>query len=299
MAETRTHLSPADGIWSLRRLPDMNEAQFSQWQTLLEHRTGITLSSGRKSFLETNLGIRMREIGCSSYQAYYEQIVSGPDAIMEWSTLVDRLTVQETRFFRDPDAFQLVSDYVLTRPREALKKRPLEAWSVGCSTGEEPYTLAMVLNECMEGLSLQPLFGVTGSDISKPVIDKAQSGLFSARKLIGMDETMKARYFRSAERNNVEIVKSIRERVCFTRLNVLDLKHAPMHGMNIIFCQNLLIYFRRWRRREIVKRLAERLAPGGLLVMGQGELTDWQPPGLQRVPSEHVLAWIKRQPDEE
>lgn len=294
MAETRTHLSPADGIWSLRRLPDMDEAQFSQWQTLLEHRTGITLSSGRKSFLETNLGIRMREIGCSSYQAYYEQIVSGPDAIMEWSTLVDRLTVQETRFLRDPDAFRLVSDYVLTRPREALKKRPLEAWSLGCSTGEEPYTLAMLLNECMEGLSLQPLFGVTGSDISKPAIDKAQSGLFSARKLMGMDEAMKARYFRPAERNNVEIVKSIRERVCFTRLNVLDLKHAPMHGMNIIFCQNLLIYFRRWRRREIVKRLAERLAPGGLLVLGQGELTDWQPPGLQRVPSEHVLAWIKR-----
>ena len=126
MAETRNHLSPAEGVWSLRRLPDMDEAQFNQWQTLLEHRTGIILSSGRKSFLETNLGIRMREIGCSSYQAYYEMIVSGPDAVIEWSTLVDRLTVQETRFFRDPDAFRLVSDYVLTRPREQLKKRPLE-----------------------------------------------------------------------------------------------------------------------------------------------------------------------------
>ena len=299
MAQMHNNLSPAEGIWSLRRLPDMDEAQFSQWQTLLEHRTGITLSSERRSFLETNLGIRMREIGCSSYQAYYEKIVSGPDAIREWSTLVDRLTVQETRFFRDPDAFRLVSDYVLTRPREPLKKRSLEAWSVGCSTGEEPYTLAMVLNECMSQLALQPLFGVTGSDISKPVIDKARNGQFNPRKLLGMDEEMKSRYFRPAERNTVEIVNSIRDRVCFTRLNVLDLDKAPMHGMNIIFCQNLLIYFRRWRRREIVKRLAERLAPGGLLVLGQGELTDWQPPGLQRVPSEHVLAWIKRQTDEE
>jgi chemotaxis protein methyltransferase CheR/type IV pilus assembly protein PilK len=299
MAQMHNNLSPAEGIWSLRRLPDMDEAQFSQWQTLLEHRTGITLSSERRSFLETNLGIRMREIGCSSYQAYYEKIVSGPDAIREWSTLVDRLTVQETRFFRDPDAFRLVSDYVLTRPREQLKKRPLEAWSVGCSTGEEPYTLAMVLNECMGQLTLQPLFGVTGSDISKPVIEKARNGQFNPRKLLGMDEDMKSRYFRPAERNTVEIVNSIRDRVCFTRLNVLDLDKAPMHGMNIIFCQNLLIYFRRWRRREIVKRLAERLAPGGVLVLGQGELTDWQPPGLQRVPSEHVLAWIKRQTDEE
>ncbi len=299
MAETRNDLSTAEGIWSLRRLPDMDEAQFSQWQTLLEHRTGITLSSGRRSFLETNLGIRMREIGCGSYQAYYEKIVSGPDAIVEWSTLVDRLTVQETRFFRDPDAFRFVSDFVLTRPREQLKRRPLEAWSVGCSTGEEPYTLAMVLNECMTQLELPPLFGVTGSDISKPAIEKAQKGLFNARKLAGMNDDLKARYFRPAERNSVEMVEGIRERVCFTRLNVLDLNQAPMHGMNIIFCQNLLIYFRRWRRREIVKRLAERLAPGGLLVLGQGELTDWQPPGLQRVPSEHVLAWIKRQTDEE
>ena len=299
MAQMHNNLSPAEGIWSLRRLPDMDEAQFSQWQTLLEHRTGITLSAERRSFLETNLGIRMREIGCGSYQAYYEKIVSGPDAIQEWSTLVDRLTVQETRFFRDPDAFRLVADYVLTRPREQLRKRPLEAWSVGCSSGEEPYTLAMVLNECMSQLELQPLFGITGSDISKPAIDKARDGLFNPRKLMGMDEELKTRYFRPAERNTVEIVESIRERVCFTRLNVLDLDQAPMHGMNIIFCQNLLIYFRRWRRREIVRRLAERLAPGGLLVLGQGELTEWQPPGLQRLPSEHVLAWIKRQTDEE
>ncbi|WP_404365860.1 CheR family methyltransferase [Marinobacter sp.] len=299
MVETRTDPSAGSGIWSLRRLPEMDEAQFSQWRTLLEHRTGMTLTVERKSFLETNLGIRMREIGCNSYQAYYEKVVSGPEAIAEWSILVDRLTVQETRFLRDPDAFRLVSDYILTRPREALKKRPLEAWSVGCSTGEEAYTLAMLLNESMTKLELPPLFGVTGSDISKPAIEKAQRGLFSARKLITMDEELKNRYFRPAERNTVEIVESIRQRVCFTRLNVLELNHAPMHGMNIIFCQNLLIYFRRWRRREIVKRLAERLAPGGLLVLGQGELTDWQPPCLQRVPSENVLAWIRRQSDEE
>jgi len=299
MAQMHNQLSPARGIWALHRLPDMDEAQFNQWQTLLEHRTGMILTVDRRSFLETNLGIRMREIGCGSYQAYYEKIVNGPDAVREWATLVDRLTVQETRFFRDPDAFRLVSDYILTRPREQLRAGALDAWSVGCSTGEEPYTLAMLLNDCMNQLQLPPLYGVTGSDISLPAIEKARLGQFNARKLLAMDDDMKSRYFRPAERNTMEVVNSIRERVCFARLNVLDLSKAPMHGMNIIFCQNLLIYFRRWRRREIVKRLAERLAPGGLLVLGQGELTDWQPPGLQRVPSEHVLAWIKRQSDEE
>ncbi len=100
-----------------------------------------------------------------------------------------------------------------------------------------------------------------------PTMDEAQRGLFSARKLLGVDDELKSRHFRPAERNTV--------------------------------CQNLLIYFRRWRRREIVKQLAERLAPGGLLVLGQGELTDWQPPGLQRVPSENILAWMRRQTDED
>src|SRR5690554_1396746 len=299
MADVPRNPAPGSAHWALRPFPDMDEAQFHQWKALLEHRTGMTLGRERKSFLETNIGIRMREIGCGSFQAYYEKIVAGPEAVAEWSTLVDRLTVQETRFFRDADAFRLVSDYVMTRSREQLRQRPLEAWSVGCSTGEEAYTLAILLNKCMAQLKLPPLYGVTGSDISKPALDKAQRGLFSPRRLDSMDENLRQRYFRTGARNSAEIAGSIRERVCFTRLNVLDLKRAPMHGMNIIFCQNLLIYFRRWRRREIVTRLAEHLAPGGLLVLGQGEITGWQPPGLQRVPSEHVLAWIRRQSDDE
>lgn len=299
MADSPSTLLPGTDHWALRPLPDMDDAQFHQWKTLLEHRTGMALSVERKSFLETNIGIRMREIGCGSFQAYYEKIVDSPEAVVEWATLVDRLTVQETRFFRDPDAFRLVSDYVMTRPREQLRTRPLEAWSVGCSTGEEAYTLAILLNECMEQLGLPPLYGVTGSDISKPALDKAERGRFNPRRLADMSTLLKQRYFRPGAHNTVEISEGLRERVCFTRLNVLDLKRAPMQGMNIIFCQNLLIYFRRWRRRDIVSRLAECLAPGGLLVLGQGEVTGWQPPGLQRVPSEHVLAWIRRQPDDE
>lgn len=299
MGTMHNNLSPAAGLWPLPRIPEMDETQFNQWRQLLEQRTGIALSPERRSYLATNLGIRMREIGCFSYQAYYEKIVSGPGALMEWATLVDRLTVQETRFFRDPDAFRLVADYLMTRPREELRQQPLEAWSVGCATGEEAYTLAMVLDECMHRLGLPPLYGVTGSDISQPALRKARQGRFSLRKLQHVKPELRQRYFTLSGEDSAEIVSSLRERVCFARLNVLDLDTAPMHGMNIIFCQNLLLYFRRWRRREIVKRLTERLAPGGLLVLGHGELTDWQPPGLQRVPSEHVLAWTKRQANEE
>ena len=80
-------------------------------------------------------------------------------------------------------------------------------------------------------------------------------------------------------------------------LNVLHLDNAPMHGMNLIFCQNLLIYFRRWRRRQIADALAERLEPGGLLIPGQGDLTDWQHPGMDRLPNDRVAVWQRRAPD--
>ena len=86
----------------LSTVPEMDDAQFVRWQSLLEERTGMCLAPQRRSFLQTSLGLRMREVGCDNYQEYYERIVNGASGAIEWSTLVDRLTVQETRFFRDP-----------------------------------------------------------------------------------------------------------------------------------------------------------------------------------------------------
>lgn len=299
MANATGNRTAAGSGWSPQRFANMNDAEFAQWQVLLEQRTGMALAHTRRSFLETNLSIRMREAGYSSYQSYYDAVVFGAGAIREWATLVDRLTVQETRFFRDPDACRLVADYVMQQPPEKLTQQPLTVWSVGCSSGEEPYTLAMVLEGCLQQRGIPSLYGITASDISPAVIEKGRRGYFNVRRLEGMDRSLQARYFRPVDAGTVQISSSLRDRVCFVGLNVLDLERAPIRGADIIFCQNLLVYFRRWRRREIVKHLAERLAPGGLLILGQGELTDWHPPGLQRVPSGHVLAWTKRQTDDE
>ena len=123
----------------------MDDNQFRQWQELLETRTGMTLPAERRSFLQANLGIRMREIGCKSYQDYYERVASGTGAIVEWATLVDRLTVQETRFFRDLDAFSLVSDYILTRPRDSCRKTP---WKPGASAAPPARRLTPSLSCC-------------------------------------------------------------------------------------------------------------------------------------------------------
>jgi len=294
MVDTEHSESTARQGWSYQSLPAMDDDQFRQWQTLLESRTGMTLPPERRSFLEANLGIRMRELGCNSYQAYYDRIMSGPGAIVEWATLVDRLTVQETRFFRDPDAFRLIQDYLGSRFADNSIERPLEAWSVGCSTGEEAYSLAIVLNECFADRGDKSYFGVTGTDISQPALNKAKEATYSGRKLVTTHPHWQEKYFIRQDDNRFQVSPAIRDRVCFSRLNVLDLQQAPMHGMAIIYCQNLLIYFRRWRRRDIVNRLVERLAPGGLLILGQGELTDWHHPEMERLSGTGALAWKRR-----
>lgn len=268
----------------------MDDAQFEQWRDLLESRTGMTLAPERRSFLEANVGTRMRELGFPNYQAYYEKVMYGPGAIAEWATLVDRLTVQETRFFRDEDAFELVSAHARNRYREH-QQRTLEAWSLGCATGEEAYTLAMLLHEAASESPGRRYYGVTGTDISLVALEKARRGVYGPRRLAGMASHWQSRYFDTLSDDSVSVAPELRQRVSFSQLNILELRHAPMRGMDIIFCQNVLIYFRRWRRREIANQLADLLAPGGLLILGQGELTGWQHPAMAPVANPRVLAW--------
>ena len=282
------------GVWALQPLADMTVKEFRDWQMLLEERTGVVLNERRRAFLQTNLSARMRELGVMDYAAYYQQVTDGPRGAVEWSTLLDRLTVQETRFFRHPASFALLQDYL----RERLEREPAGApwalWSVGCSSGEEPYSLAISAAEVLRESAAPEHFGVTGTDISLSALGKAREGVYAARKLEQLDESLGARYFAAQDDGRFKVIPSLAARVCCARLNVLELAKAPMSGMDVIFCQNLLIYFRRWRRREILNRLAERLAPGGLLVVGVGEVVGWQHPDLVPVANDQVLAFTRK-----
>lgn len=274
----------------------MEQEQFELWQALLEERTGMTLAQERKTFLETSLSIRMRELEISDYDEYYEQLVAGTTGskAMEWSVLVDRLTVQETSFFRHPSSYALVEEFVnefVQRPG----RQSLDVWSVGCSTGEEPYSLAMLINEIFSEKNSQHYFGITATDISLPTLSKARRGSYPVRRVERVEEGIREKYFERINEREYQVVPSLRDRVCFARLNVLEINKAPMQDMDLIFCQNMLIYFRRWRKRQIVTHMAERLAPDGLMVLGLGEITDWSHPDLERVPFKDTLAFRRRQ----
>lgn len=281
------------GVWALQPLADMTATEFRDWQTLLEERTGVVLNERRRSFLQTNLSARMRELGVMDYATYYRQVTDGPRGAVEWSTLLDRLTVQETRFFRHRPSFEVLESYLRERLQQGVTQ-PWELWSVGCASGEEPYSLAISAAEVLRESEHPDHFGVTGTDISLNALSKARDGQYGARRLEQLDADLCQRYFLAQDDGRFKVVPNLAARVCCARLNVLELAKAPMSGMDVIFCQNLLIYFRRWRRREILNRLAERLVPGGLLVVGVGEVAGWQHPELIPVADERVLAFTRK-----
>lgn len=278
----------------LSSVPELDDVQFDRWQKLLEERTGMYMPPQRRSFLQTSLGLRMLELGITDYSEYYQMILHGASGAIEWTTLVDRLTVQETRFFRDPDALALVDEHMkaaIPALREAGKV--MELWSVGCASGEEPYTLAMLAEHRLGTAGVG--FSVTGTDISTIVLRKARAGRFPLRALERIPVQYHSWAVQPLSAQQIEISSALRQRCCFTQVNILNLKSCPLQSQHIIFCQNVLIYFRRWRRREILDALAQRLAPGGLLVIGLGEMVDWQHPLLEPVHSSLVTAYVRKQ----
>ena len=279
------------GVWALKPLADMTTAEFRAWSGLIEERTGQVLGERLRAFLQTRLAQRMRELGLDDYQVYLRQVGDGPRGALEWATLLDRLTVRETRFYRHAPSFAVLEDY-LSRRLTDEGGRPWMLWSVGCASGEEAYSLAISAAEVRRRAAQRMDFGVMATDISQGALNQARTARYDARRLEALDAERRARYLRS-EADGWQVTPELAARVCCARLNVLDLDKAPWTGLDVIFCQNLLIYFRRWRRRDILNGLAERLAPGGLLVLGVGEVTGWRHPLLRPLADERVLAFTR------
>ncbi len=287
--------SAASQRWTYAPIPEMADEEFHAWRLLLEQRTGMQLTVERKTFLRTNLASRMRELGLDCYRDYYRMVMDRKAGGLEWIRLVDRLTVHETRFFRNPEAYSAVRRYLAEVSGPFTVQRGCDCWSVGCSTGEEPYSLAMLLDDELSRNSPQAHYSVTGSDISLPVLARAREGAYQQRRLQDVEPSYRERYFEGVAADYQQIKMDLRRRVCFAQVNVLELRGAPIRDMQIIFCHNMLIYFRRWLRQQILDQLADCLRPGGLLVIGLGEAPDWKHPALRSWRASGVQAWIRQE----
>lgn len=274
---------------------DMDDAQFQQWCELLEQRTGMRLPQKRRSFLVTNLGMRMRVLGYSNFQDYYEHVQSGRNGSVEWDQLIHHLTVHETRFFRHQESLDLIRRHCLPQSPSALGKPfTINIWSVGCSSGEEPYSIAMTVDAHMRALQYECYLGILASDISRDALAQGRQGIYSKRQYDKLSHPWQKAYFKPIDGDRYQIVDELRHRICFNQVNILDLGRTPIGSMDVIICQNVLIYYERSKRLEIVNNLANYLAPGGMFLFAVGELLGWEHPDMERFQFPNTLAYRRR-----
>jgi chemotaxis protein methyltransferase CheR len=251
--------------------PILGEAEFDFIRHVIGENAGIVLGPHKRQLVQGRLARRLRELGLPSYQAYCEHVrESGPEELVG---LINALTTNVTAFFREKHHFEAFASYMLP---EALERnaatRRLRIWSAGCSTGEEPYCLAMVASESMPRATRWDL-KILATDIDSNVIATAQQGVYSTERLAGVPPERLSRWFQKgvgAHTGNALVKSHLRERVTFRTLNLLH--DWPMHGpFDVIFCRNVMIYFDQPTRERLVRRFGAILAPGGYLCIGHSE----------------------------
>jgi type IV pilus assembly protein PilK len=278
-------------LWQLNELMPMSDAEYILWLTLLEKRTGTTLPELRKSFLLSKLSIRMQELGINKYKSYYAYVTHGKAGRVEWETLVDRLTVHETRFFRDTQALSFIKQAYLEKLDFKKDNSSIHIWSVGCATGEEPYSLMMYIDKYITDKNEKCYLAVTASDISHDALAVGKKAHYHRNRFTNVPEEYIKNYLLDADSDHYIVNESLRKRICFNRLNLININKSTVGKMDIIICQNVLIYFKREIRLTILNQLVKHLVPGGFLILGAGEITGWKNPEMNSMPHDGVLAF--------
>lgn len=286
---------PFRGVGVGAPLLTMEDAQLQRWVQLLEKRTGIVIPGSRRDFLESNLRQRMRETGHASFDAYYEELQNGVRGALEWATLVDRLTVHQTHFFRHLPSFGYIRDQWLPEyTAKADWSGAIEAWSVGCATGEEAYSLGMVLEAGLSTIGRQAYFGVSATDVSQPALTTGRLARYPVQKLREIPADYADRHVERIDDGHFTIRDGVRRRIAFSVFNLLELDRRSLPPLDLVYCQNVLIYFARDLRVSLLNRLAELLRPGGVVILGSGEVMSYTNPLLERVTHRAVLAYRRR-----
>lgn len=255
----------------------MSEAEFGRFSEFISNQCGIKMPPSKKVMLEARLQKRLRTLGIKTFGDYY-QYVLGEGENEELVHMLDAVTTNKTDFFREPGHFQYFTETLLPealeeRERAGQKERPFLVWSAGCSTGEEPYTLAMVLADFAEK---NPGFRSTilATDLSTRVLNRAKDAIYEADRVEDVPAAMKQKYLlRSKDRtqNKVRIVPALRAQVQFQRLNLMEEAFTFAEPLDVIFCRNVIIYFDRQTQEQLINRFCRVLRPEGHLFLGHSE----------------------------
>ncbi|HDH05493.1 MAG TPA: chemotaxis protein CheR [Nitrospirae bacterium] len=256
----------------------LSERDFKRLSKFIHSECGIKMPDSKKTMLESRLQKRLRRLKLASFTEYCDYLFSPQGIENELVHMIDVVTTNKTDFFREPGHFDYLAQKALPEliaVHGAGIRKELMVWSAGCSTGEEPYTLAIVLSEFAErcpGFKFRYL--ILATDISTEVLEKAKHGIYEHDKVNPLPPGMKKKYLLRGKNKSsglVRIAPDLRSNVRFRRLNFLEGDFGMREHMDIIFCRNVIIYFDRPTQEKLLSRFCSHLGPGGYIFMGHSE----------------------------
>lgn len=266
-------MSNESAIGGLSTLPSLRSAEFKKLSGLLYDRVGIKLPDVKRSLLESRTHKRLRALSLESFGAYCDYLFSEEGFRNELWQLIDAVTTNTTNFFRERQHFDVLEQLVVPQwLRDGSRNEPFRVWSAGCSTGEEPYTLGMVLGECAERYAGFD-FAILATDVSTRVLDHARRAVYPETSTQVVPATMKRKYLlrgKGSQSGKVRVCDELRRLVSFERLNFMsDFKLKKPR--DVIFCRNVIIYFDRETQQRLLGKFCDNLAPSGYLFIGHSE----------------------------
>lgn len=252
----------------------LSKRDFEALSKFIYSYSGIKMPLSKSTMLEGRLRRRLRVTGIPTFDDYCDYLFNQGGIEREAIYLIDVVTTNKTDFFREPKHFDYMRDVALGDIVRQFSERRLRIWSSACSTGAEPYTLAMVISDYLQSQAPDRDYFILATDLSTDVLQKAQKGIYSSDMMAPVPPEMMRRYVMRAantHRQEMRVAPMLRQKVGFARMNLMDAKYPIGDPMHIIFCRNVLIYFDKQTQQQVLTRLCNSLVPGGYLFIGHSE----------------------------
>lgn len=253
---------------------ELSAKDFNQFRALVYEKCGINLGEGKKDLVRARLSKRLRKLGIESFRDYYKMVTEDSSG-HELVCLMDAISTNLTSFFREKKHFDFMSDNILPDFMNSGKARPsseFRVWSAGCSSGEEPYSISISINDYAEKTGAFP-YRILATDISTKVLDKAAAGVYDFERIKGLNPVLRNKCFlkgHSSMDGSVKVKPFIKKPITFKRFNLMD-SFPFREYFDLIFCRNVMIYFDKKTQEQLVKKYHDSLRPGGYLFIGHSE----------------------------
>lgn len=248
----------------------MSDNDFKRLSQFVFQQSGIKMPEIKKIMLQSRLQKRLRELRITSFKDYADYVFSPEGQKNEIIHMLDVVSTNKTDFYREPVHFDFLQDEILPKYNNISN---FKVWSAGCSSGEEPYTIAITLNE-FKAENPKLNYSILGTDISTQILQKAAKAVYKEERISNIPLNIKKNYFlRSKDPQNktVRVIKELRNKIRFQRLNFMDETYTISEIFDVIFCRNVLIYFNRETQEQVILRLCQKLKSGGYLFIGHSE----------------------------